>query len=147
MTYQAPKTLQPTPELGAKPEELPPSYSTLIVDQMPMHVFLPIVYFKDNTWELTDESRQELDELVKTMAKQKGMRISIRGHTDSDGNDAVNHTLSRRRAAFVAHYLQSKGIQAGRMQTAAFGASMPIADNTTKEGKQLNRRVDFEIIE
>ncbi len=72
------------------------------------------------------------------------LQISIQGHTDSDGDDAYNKDLSERRAAAVKDYLvETFDIDPDRLQTAGFGESQPVADNSTPEGKQQNRRVEL----
>ncbi|MEZ5478056.1 MAG: OmpA family protein [Thiolinea sp.] len=67
------------------------------------------------------------------------------GHTDSDGSEAYNQTLSQQRADAVRTYLQNKGIPAELMTTRGFGESQPVASNNTAEGKARNRRISFEI--
>ncbi|WP_395056979.1 OmpA family protein [Flavobacterium sp.] len=72
--------------------------------------------------------------------------FSIEGHTDGDGKDTVNQTLSENRAAAVKTYLVENGIDASRLTSAGFGESMPIASNKTKAGKALNRRVEVKVV-
>ncbi|MEO1630254.1 MAG: OmpA family protein, partial [Bacteroidota bacterium] len=71
------------------------------------------------------------------------LSLLIEGHTDSDGGDASNQTLSEDRAAAVKAYLVDNGIDADRLDTAGYGESEPVADNETPEGKAQNRRVVF----
>lgn len=72
------------------------------------------------------------------------LRISIEGHTDSDGDDAFNKQLSERRAESVkAHLVEAYGIDPSRLETAGFGESKPVAPNDTPEGRQQNRRVEL----
>ncbi len=65
----------------------------------------------------------------------------IAGHTDSTGAESYNLKLSQRRAENVMKYLIGKGINPSRLKAAGYGESMPVADNSTKEGRQKNRRV------
>ena len=65
----------------------------------------------------------------------------VEGHTDSVGTDAYNLALSDRRAKSVFDYLTSRGVDPARLSSIGHGESKPIADNTTAEGRQLNRRV------
>jgi len=72
------------------------------------------------------------------------LRISIEGHTDSDGDDALNLDLSDQRAAAVKDYLVSNfGIDSSRLESVGLGETVPVADNSTSEGKQENRRVEL----
>jgi len=125
-----------------KPTPPPPE---LLVETLPPFE-LPIVYFKHNKWELTEKSLRELNDLADNLISHPEWRIAVRGHTDADGNPEFNQSLSKRRAIFIARHLQAKGVQGQRMIGKAFGEKLPIADNSTEEGRQLNRRVDFEII-
>ena len=74
-----------------------------------------------------------------------GVTIAITGHTDSSGDDSWNRVLSRARAQAVADYIASNGIEADRLIVAGAGAAEPIADNSTAYGRQLNRRIEFEL--
>lgn len=71
--------------------------------------------------------------------------IEIMGHTDSDGSDAYNLDLSRRRAQAVGNHLAGKGVASMRIVTEGFGERYPVASNETPEGKQLNRRVELRL--
>ncbi len=114
--------------------------------QKPTQFFKSAVYFEDHTWEFTGASQERLDDMVETLQQHKELRISVRGHSDSAGDEESNLSLSRHRADFVARYLQSQGIHPDRIQIEAFGETKPVEDNQTEEGRRLNRRVDFETI-
>ncbi len=73
-------------------------------------------------------------------------KIQIDGHTDSVGADKYNQTLSERRAKSVADYMRGLGITADRITEAGFGKDIPVADNSTEEGRRLNRRVEIGIM-
>ena len=89
--------------------------------------------------------RPTLDDVAKVLAEYPKTYIDVYGHTDSDGSDAYNQTLSERRAQSVATYLTSHGVQSARIGTRGFGESQPIASNATEEGKAANRRVEIKI--
>lgn len=72
--------------------------------------------------------------------------IRISGHTDSTGNATTNQTLSEDRAESVGQYLKSRGVAAGRIQTAGYGARRPVADNGSASGREQNRRVELELL-
>jgi len=88
-----------------------------------------------------------LNEVAKVLADNSQIELlQIDGHTDSTGTAAVNRKLSQQRAEAVMTYLASKGVAAGRMKAKGFGPDKPIADNATDEGKEKNRRVEFNIL-
>jgi len=102
------------------------------------------ILFAVNSDRIRPESTPTLDEIGRMLEEHPDLRISIEGHTDSDGDDAYNLDLSERRAAAVARFLVDEyGIDDARLETAGFGEAMPAADNATPEGKQQNRRVEL----
>src|SRR5262245_6315862 len=72
--------------------------------------------------------------------------IEVMGHTDSTGSDSLNNALSNDRAASVASYLGAQGIDQRRLLSQGFGKRNPIADNSTAEGRQANRRVELRLV-
>ncbi|MEX1033272.1 MAG: OmpA family protein [Cellvibrionaceae bacterium] len=72
--------------------------------------------------------------------------IKVSGHTDSTGSDSYNQTLSEDRAASVRSYLINRGIVAGRVQAVGYGERYPVASNDSEAGRQVNRRVELELI-
>lgn len=94
---------------------------------------------------LRSESNSELERLVKLMNDVPKLKIEISGHTDNTGSATLNDKLSQERAEAVVNYLKSKGIKADRMTAQGYGSSKPIASNNTSEGRQENRRTEFEI--
>lgn len=91
-----------------------------------------------NFFEVLNSVTLVLNEYNKTL-------INIYGHTDSDGSDAYNQSLSERRAASVGQYLISHQVNSERVMTMGYGETKPIATNNTPEGKQQNRRVELEL--
>ena len=87
-----------------------------------------------------------LTEMAAQLEDCPGVMISVAGHTDSDGSEGLNQTLSANRAAAVVSYLQGKGLDQ-EMRSVGYGESQPVASNATGEGKAQNRRVVFEITE
>lgn len=94
---------------------------------------------------LRSESNSELDRLIKLMTDVPKLKIEISGHTDNTGSATLNDKLSQERAEAVVNYLKSKGIKADRMTAQGYGSSKPIASNNNAEGRQENRRTEFEI--
>ncbi len=84
-----------------------------------------------------------IDEIVEMMQEYPDLKFSIEGHTDSDGGDAVNMTLSKARGKAVMEKLIAMGISQDRLKSNGFGESKPLDHNTTPEGKANNRRVEF----
>jgi outer membrane protein OmpA-like peptidoglycan-associated protein len=87
-----------------------------------------------------------LDEIGQAIQDNPKMQVSIEGHTDSNGSDAFNLKLSQKRAEAVRDYLIARGIQADRLKATGYGETKPIAPNDTEEGREKNRRVEFNII-
>lgn len=71
----------------------------------------------------------------------------VSGHTDNTGSPAYNLTLSEKRAAAVTKYLQEKGVETKRMTTGGYGPDHPLADNSSKEEREKNRRVEIRFIQ
>ena len=103
------------------------------------------IFFDTGKSTLRPESNAELDRLVKLMKDVPGLKIEISGHTDNTGSATLNESLSQARAEAVVTYLTSKGIQAGRMTAKGYGSSRPVASNGNEDGRQQNRRTEFEI--
>jgi outer membrane protein OmpA-like peptidoglycan-associated protein/outer membrane protein assembly factor BamD (BamD/ComL family) len=104
------------------------------------------VFYNTDSWELLDESRPELENLLEFLTINSTVVVEIGGHTDSDGTDEHNLVLSERRANSVKDWLIKKGISSGRIYTHGYGESSPVADNLTPAGKKLNRRTEITIL-
>lgn len=102
------------------------------------------LYFEVDKAIILKESFYELDQLAFELKRKSHLKITINGHTDSTGNEEYNQKLSEDRASAVRNYLLEKGVSKFRIITNGFGATQPIAENSTDEGKQLNRRVEIE---
>lgn len=87
-----------------------------------------------------------LDKLAATIIRTKA-RVRVNGHTDNIGSDDTNMKLSQDRALAVVKYLESKGVPSSRLTYAYYGMSRPLESNDTEEGRRLNRRVEFEILD
>jgi outer membrane protein OmpA-like peptidoglycan-associated protein len=104
------------------------------------------LYFDVSKSSIKNESHEVLSDLLALLNRYPTMRIEIQGHTDSDGSEQDNLSLSNGRASAVMKYLITKGIPARRLTSVGFGESIPIAPNTNAEGKRLNRRVMIRIL-
>jgi OOP family OmpA-OmpF porin len=101
------------------------------------------VEFESGQATLTPAGRAILDEMAAAMAKLKGRRIEVIGHTDSAGLRASNINLSQARAATVKAYLASHGIAEELLGASGLGPDRPLASNDTPEGRARNRRIEF----
>lgn len=101
------------------------------------------VFFDADKFDLKAQSFIELDKLVAFLTQNPTLKIEIGGHTDADGDDVKNLTLSDNRAKAVLNYLTSKGIAATRLTAVGYGETKPIAANDTPSNKAQNRRVEF----
>ncbi|MGI8952323.1 MAG: OmpA family protein [Chitinophagaceae bacterium] len=109
-------------------------------------VTLKNIQFDFDSYQLQPVSLIELDKLIQLMNDNPSIKILISGHTDNIGNEADNSKLSTNRAKAVVDYLVSKGIDVKRLQYKGLGASKPIADNSTEEGRAKNRRTEFTVV-
>lgn len=98
--------------------------------------------FRSNESDLMTGAEAQLDRLAEALATTPGRNIVVEGHTDSQGTDAYNEDLSRRRAESVRRYLVRAGFPASRVRAKGLGERRPIADNNTNEGRSNNRRVE-----
>ncbi|MCU0416645.1 MAG: OmpA family protein [Cytophagaceae bacterium] len=110
-------------------------------------IILHNVFFDVDKASLRTESELELNKLFEILLKNPSLKIEVSGHTDSDGDAAHNLSLSEARAHAVKDYLILKGIDPNRIVYKGYGESVPIAENTSPENKQLNRRTEIKILE
>lgn len=104
-----------------------------------------IIEFETGSDKLTDKGKAILDEIA-PIIKDSTDNLEVDGHTDNKGNPTSNKSLSERRAKTVVAYLTGKGIDTKRLTPKGFGQEKPIADNNTDEGRQRNRRIEFQVI-
>jgi len=108
-------------------------------------VNLPDVTFAVDSTTISPSFRAALDDVAASLQKYPNSLVDVMGHTDSTGSDSYNLDLSRRRAEAVANHLTSRGVSRARLATIGYGEQYPRADNTTEEGRALNRRVEIRI--
>ncbi|NUO02704.1 MAG: OmpA family protein [Saprospiraceae bacterium] len=104
------------------------------------------VQFETGKATLKKQSFAVLDQIADILAQYPAYRLVIAGHTDDVGNDKANLTLSENRAKACQQYLIGKGVSAKRLSYAGYGETQPLADNKTAKGRELNRRVEFDLI-
>jgi OOP family OmpA-OmpF porin len=134
------------PEPVAKPEPPPPPKRVEVTaDKI---VIKEKIQFDLNKATIRPESNGLLNEIVEVMKENPQIKkVSIEGHTDSNGSNEYNTKLSDERAKSVMGYLTSHGIDAARLTAKGWGEAKPIDDNTTDAGREQNRRVEFLIVE
>lgn len=88
-----------------------------------------------------------LDVAAETLRECPNVRTEVEGHTDSVGSEVYNQALSQRRAESVASYLINHGVSSSRLEAKGLGESNPIADNSTEDGRALNRRVELKPVQ
>jgi OmpA-OmpF porin, OOP family len=101
------------------------------------------IRFESGKATIDSDSIGLLDRLIETALRCPSANIEVAGHTDSDGDDATNQSLSEKRAQAVADYLIKAGLPPDRLKAEGYGSSKPVADNDTDEGKAKNRRIEF----
>lgn len=125
---------------GSSPESTPTSLTN------GQYVSFPNISFQQNSTDFTEDSYAALDSVVSFMSNHPDVKFEIGGHTDSAGAEQLNLDISESRAQAVKDYLVSKGIAARRLSIRGYGESNPIADNSTSEGRALNRRITFQLL-
>ncbi len=110
-----------------------------------MVIELKGVTFALNSAELVGESDKILDEMAETFKRYPDQHVKVAGHTDSQGDAAYNLRLSARRANTVREYLVGKGVNTDMLTSKGYGEESPVADNSTAEGRALNRRVELHL--
>ncbi len=109
-------------------------------------IILKNIFFDFDKATLRPESTNELERLIKFLNDVPSLKIEIAGHTDSKGSDDYNLKLSQSRSETVVKYLIDHGISKDRLTPKGYGETKPIDTNETDEGRQMNRRTEFEIL-
>ncbi len=105
------------------------------------------IHFEYNKADLKSESWRTIFNVADMMKLHTDVNLRIEGHTDGDGSETYNMDLSQKRANAVMDALVKEGISRSRLSAKGFGESKPIASNSTNEGKALNRRVEFILVD
>jgi outer membrane protein OmpA-like peptidoglycan-associated protein len=110
-------------------------------------ILLANVFYETDSWQIKEESLNELRNLVELLNKNKDLIMEIGGYTDSTGSPEYNRVLSEKRALSVVNFMIGKGINPYRLKYKGYGNTMPIGNNDTPEGRQLNRRTEGKIVD
>jgi len=109
-------------------------------------VVLDNIYFETGKSVLTTASYESLDQVYKFLENNPTVTLEISGHTDNTGSFRINSSLSASRAKSVVDYLTGRGISKNRLEFKGYADTQPIADNSTPEGREMNRRVEFKVL-
>lgn len=131
----------PVAEIEAPPVKLEQKEEEVISD-----VFKNLE-FQSGSDIIESSSYDYLDKLYEVLVQKPQYKLHIAGHTDNTGSEEENLVIGQKRADAVKKYLLDKGIDISRITTVSYGESKPIADNSTEEGRKINRRVEFIIVE
>jgi outer membrane protein OmpA-like peptidoglycan-associated protein len=101
------------------------------------------VLFDTGKYDLRPATRERLARLSGIVLAHPGLNLEVEGHTDSTGGDEFNQKLSEQRAGTTRDYLIQQGLSEGNITSKGFGKTMPVADNSTADGRQKNRRVEI----
>ncbi|MGB1038759.1 MAG: OmpA family protein, partial [Bacteroidia bacterium] len=110
---------------------------------MEMRTLAKNIYFETASDVIKSESHKSLDKVAAILIANPSTNLSIEGHTDNQGDAAMNLDLSKRRAQSVLNYLSKKGADVSHLRAEGYGETKPIADNNTEDGRALNRRVEL----
>jgi len=134
----------PEPEIVPEPEHEP---LPTVEEVQKLETSQRAINFKIGSAELTASSFHALNDIAELLKNYPHVRYEIQGHTDSDGSQRLNLTLSAARAASVRNYLIDRGAPGASLVAIGYGPTKPIASNAAVEGRALNRRVEFVLIE
>lgn len=136
----------PFPALDIRADRPPPGPSRVVLTASSITI-ADKVQFQTGKAEILPASFGLLDEVARVFLDNDQIeQVQIEGHTDSTGTAAINRKLSQARAESVMKYLASKGVKAKRMTAKGFGPDRPMADNGDETGREINRRVEFNIL-
>ena len=115
-------------------------------EQKQLNQYAKTILFDTGKATIKFQSAEVLNQILNVLKKYPNSRFRIEGHTDSTGKKAKNMILSQNRADAVKVYLIQGGIDASRLESQGFGPEKPIASNKNKKGRELNRRVEINLI-
>lgn len=99
--------------------------------------------YRDGKAAILPDSEPVLNEIVKLLQQDPGLKLRVEGHTDNQGNAAANQSLSEKRAQAVVAWLAGHGVRAGQLTAKGLGQTQPVADNSREDGRAKNRRVEL----
>lgn len=133
-------------EILSRDKELKSDFSSALSGEGSSLINLKNVFFQSGSALLQDQSKYELDNLSNLLKANSNVKVELGGHTDSQGDDSNNQTLSQSRAEAVKNYLSNKGVSPTNLSSRGYGENSPIETNETPEGRQANRRTELKIL-
>ena len=125
-------------------EKVPGADVQQVGDELVVTFQSPILFDTDSSVLKTD-ARRLLDDVANVLQTYPETDVLVKGHTDDRGSETYNQQLSERRAEAVRNYLMTRGVATTRLTALGFGESMPVASNSTSDGRSQNRRVEMQI--
>ena len=131
---------------GSATQDPPRDVSSLVTLEGDAILVKETIGFSHGKSEIEESSKDLLDAVARILVNTTAItRLTIEGHTDTTGEPAANQPLSEERALAVKKYLESKGVEPGRLESRGFGSSQPVDSNDTEAGRAKNRRVEFKV--
>ncbi len=118
----------------------------IVQDKPKENIILKNIKFDSGRATLQKGTEGEIERIFQFLVENSTYVVEIQGHTDSSGNNKANLTLSQKRANRVREALVQKGINKERIKAKGYGETLPVADNSTKEGRRKNRRVELKVL-
>jgi OmpA-OmpF porin, OOP family len=125
----------------------PGKVTSLIIVRRDRIELMQQIHFQPNRAKILSDSNEVLSEVAQAIKDAPAVSVRIEGHTDNVGKRKENVKLSKARAEAVKEYLVGQGVEETRLQAVGYGPKRPIASNSTKAGRKLNRRVEFRMEE
>jgi OOP family OmpA-OmpF porin len=155
LTANAEGFLSQTREVQVTPgASLPVAFELVPVPKKSLVIFkgdkieiLQQVHFLTGKATILADSFNLLQQVVDAVVRNNVKKITVEGHTDNRGDKVANQALSEARARAVADYLVAQGVEQSRVDATGYGDAKPIAPNLTARGRELNRRVEFIVVE
>lgn len=113
------------------------------INENPINLYFDV---GESVINISDSDREKMSKIIDYLDRVSDAELIVTGHTDSTGNREENIALGADRAEFLKGYLIRNGVEEGQITTSSKGPDEPIADNSTEEGRSLNRRVTIKLI-
>jgi len=116
-------------------------------EEIQRFIYQNTIFFDVNADDISEQDTSKLNEVLKFLSQNDSFKLLVKGYSDSTASSAYNINLSRRRAEKVVNYLISNGLSSERIKILYYGGRDPIASNLSEEGRSMNRRVEFDIVQ